>query len=73
MDARMQLLELAAFLDRIDRAGGEADGRLAYMKKVLPLLLEEGSRVVNIQNALSHSGEEPVISPAGPRACGVPL
>lgn len=74
MDARIQLLEVAAFLDRVERGSGEADDRLAHMKKVIPLLLNEGgSRVKDILDALSYDGEEPVTEPVGPRACGVPL
>lgn len=74
MDARIQLLEVAAFLDRVERASGEADGRLDGFNSVLPLLTQAGAgRVQAILNALSYPGDEPVADPVGPRACGVPL
>ncbi len=41
IDARARLIDLAAFLDRIDRHEGEADIRLKYLKEALPILQEE--------------------------------
>ncbi len=41
MDARSKLIDLAAFLDRVDRAEGEADFRL----KAFRLALQELKRV----------------------------
>jgi len=38
MDARCKLIELAAFLDRVERSDGEADFRLAAIREALPLL-----------------------------------
>ena len=35
MEARSKLLDLAAFLDRVDRGTGEPDFRLAAFKKAL--------------------------------------
>jgi hypothetical protein len=39
IDARHKLIELAAFLDRIERHPGEDDYRIAALKKALPILL----------------------------------
>ena len=39
MDARCKLIDLAAFLDRVERHEGEPDFRLAALKKALPILL----------------------------------
>ncbi|MES2439203.1 MAG: hypothetical protein V4584_09045 [Verrucomicrobiota bacterium] len=41
IDARHKLIDLAAFLDRIDRHPGEDDYRYAAMKKALPILLSD--------------------------------
>jgi len=41
IDARARLIDLAAFLDRLDRHEGEADVRLKYFKEAVPILLEE--------------------------------
>lgn len=40
IDARHKLIDVAAFLDRIDRHPGDDDYRLAALKAALPLLLE---------------------------------
>ena len=41
IDARARLIDLAAFLDRLDRHDGQADVRLKYFKEAIPILLEE--------------------------------
>ncbi len=41
IDARHMLINLAAFLDRIDRHPGEDDYRLAALKTALPILASE--------------------------------
>ena len=41
IDARHMLINLAAFLDRIDRHEGEDDYRYAALKNALPILLTE--------------------------------
>jgi len=41
IDARHMLINLAAFLDRIDRHPGDDDHRLAALKAALPILLDE--------------------------------
>ena len=41
IDARHKLIDLAAFLDRIDRHAGEDDYRFAALKKTLPILLSD--------------------------------
>lgn len=38
LDARHKLIEIAAFLDRVDRAEGEADFRLAALQRALQAL-----------------------------------
>ena len=39
IDARHKLIDIAAFLDRIDRHPGDGDYRYEAMKSALPLLL----------------------------------
>jgi len=41
IDARHMLINLAAFLDRIDRHAGDEDYRYAAMKTALPILLTD--------------------------------
>lgn len=41
IEARHKLLDLAAFLDRIDRHPGEEDYRITALKEALPLLMTE--------------------------------
>lgn len=40
LECRARLLELAAFLDRLDRGGGVADGRLTAIRQALEILRE---------------------------------
>jgi hypothetical protein len=42
IEARSKLIDLAAFLDRVDRAGGEADFRLTALRAGLRELTREG-------------------------------
>ena len=42
MDARYKLLDLAAFLDRLERASGADDHRVRGLRQALPILLEGG-------------------------------
>lgn len=41
IDARARLIDLAAFLDRLDRHDGEADIRLEYFKGAIGILSED--------------------------------
>jgi hypothetical protein len=41
IDARARLIDLAAFLDRIDRHEGGDDIRLRYFMAAVPILLED--------------------------------
>jgi hypothetical protein len=65
IDARHKLIDLAAFLDRIDRHSGDEDFRLAALKKALPLLLTDRSdraRAV-LESFSDHSMEMPETAP----------
>ena len=41
IDARHKLIDIAAFLDRIDRHPGDEDYRFSALKNALPLLLTD--------------------------------
>lgn len=74
IEARHKLLDLAAFLDRIDRHAGEDDYRLAAMKNALPILLSDRSdRAAAILDALSDQSTEPIPQAAFQGAFGAPL
>lgn len=61
IDARCKLIDLAAFLDRIDRHEGEPDFRLAGLRRALPILLEERpDRARAVLESLSDTSAEPI-------------
>ena len=61
MDARYKLIDLAAFLDRVERHSGEGDFRLEGLKKALPILLsDQPGRAKAVLEALSDHSTEPV-------------
>lgn len=61
IEARHKLLDLAAFLDRIDRHPGVDDYRFAAMKNALPILLEaRPDRARAILEAFSDQSTEPI-------------
>jgi hypothetical protein len=59
------LINLAAFLDRIDRHPGEEDYRLAALKAALPILLSDRSdRAKAVLESFSdHSADLPQTAP----------
>ncbi len=74
IEARHKLLDLAAFLDRIDRHPGEGDYRFIAMKNALPILLENRpDRTPAILEALSDQTTEPIPQAAFQGAFGAPL
>ena len=76
IDARHKLLDLAAFLDRIDRHPGADDFRIAAMKNALPILLSDRTdRARAILKALSdQSTELPQTAPfQGATGAALPL
>jgi hypothetical protein len=61
IEARHKLLDLAAFLDRIDRHPGEPDFRFEAMKSALAILLADGpDRAKAVLEALSDPTTEPI-------------
>ena len=61
MDARCKLIDLAAFLDRVERHEGEADFRFTALQRAIPLLLSDlPSRAKAILDLLSDESTEPI-------------
>ncbi len=74
IDARHKLIDLAAFLDRIQRHPGEDDYRLAALKNALPILLSDRlDRARAVLESLSDQTEEPIPSATFQGAFGAPL
>ena len=71
MDARSKLIDLAAFLDRVDRAGGEPDFRLTAFRQALRELdRNEPRRAQQVLMAFSDPTTEPIAAAATKAACG---
>ena len=71
--ARAGVLDVAAFLDRVDRGEGEADFRYHALMDVLPLLSASGpGRVRAKQEAQSYRDETQPENPAPKTASGAP-
>jgi hypothetical protein len=71
MDARCKLIEIAAFLDRVERAGGEADFRLAAFHEAMRELAgTEPERARKVLVSLSDPTTEPIDKAPGKGACG---
>jgi hypothetical protein len=71
LKARFQLVELAAFLDRVDRADGEADFRLdAFHRALLELDGDRPERANRVLLALSDPTAEPIEKAPGKSAMG---
>lgn len=71
MDARCKLIELAAFLDRVDRGSGGTDFRLDAFRAALRHLSDgEPGRAEAVLRAFSDPTEEPVDKAPGKGAVG---
>jgi hypothetical protein len=71
MDARSKLIDIAAFLDRVDRSEGDADFRLAAFLKALAELEREGAdRARAVLMSLSDPTLEPIAKAPGKGAIG---
>lgn len=71
MDARSKLIDLAAFLDRVQRAGQEGDFRVQALKRAIGLLsLDQPSRAREVLLSFSDPSSEPVAKAAMQGAIG---
>jgi hypothetical protein len=71
MDARFKLTEIAAFLDRVDRAEGEEDFRIAAFREALKALDGgDPERAKNVLLSFSDPTTEPIPAATTKAACG---
>jgi hypothetical protein len=61
MDSRSKLIDLAAFLDRVQRAGQESDFRVQALKNAIQLLsLNEPKRAQEVLLSFSDPSTQPI-------------
>ncbi len=71
IEARHKLIDLAAFLDRIDRHPGADDFRYAALQAAIPILLSQRpDRARGVLDALSDHSHEPIPKAAFQGALG---
>jgi hypothetical protein len=71
MDARAKLIDIAAFLDRVDRGTEDADFRLAAFRKALgELAKDKPERARGVLVSLSDPTVEPIAKAPGKGAVG---
>ena len=71
MENRAKLIDLAAFLDRVDRASGEADFRLAAFRAALQHLSDpQPGRAREVLLSLSDPTNDPIEKAHGKGAVG---
>jgi hypothetical protein len=71
MDARSKLIDLAAFLDRVERATGKEDFRMKAFRNALGELSESGGeKAKQVLLAFSDPTTEPIKAAAGKGAVG---
>jgi hypothetical protein len=71
IDARARLIDLAAFLDRLERAGDAEDFRAEAFLRAMKELDQPGAdRARRVLLALSDPTPEPVAAAPGKGACG---
>jgi len=73
IEARHKLIDLAAFLDRIDRHPGPPDFRYEALKAAIPILLaERPDRARGVLDAFSDRSHEPIPKATFQGALGAP-
>ena len=71
LDARHKLVELAAFLDRAERADGKADFRLEAFRAALTTLNgKRKNKAKDVLLAFSDPTTKPIAKATGKGACG---
>jgi hypothetical protein len=71
LDARHKLIEVAAFLDRVERAGGSDDFRLqAFRAAVDKLSGKQKEKARRVLLAFSDPTKEPIPAATTKAACG---
>jgi hypothetical protein len=70
-DARAKLIDLAAFLDRVERSAGTDDFRLAAFRDALGVLSSrEPEKARRVLLAFSDPTTDPIATAPGKSACG---
>jgi hypothetical protein len=75
MEARAKLIELAAYLDRVDRHGDGEDFRHRALLACLPILTSPpaaGQRARAVLASLSDTSDQPLAAATAKPACGAP-
>ncbi len=71
MDARSKLIDLAAFMDRVERAPGKEDFRMVALRAALiPLSHDAPDKVRQVLLAFSDPTPEPIPAATTKAACG---
>ena len=71
MDARAKVIDLAAFMDRVERANGDEDFRMKAFREALKELEKGNSdRAKRVLLSLSDPTKEPIPSATTKAACG---
>jgi hypothetical protein len=71
LESRAKLIDLAAFLDRLDRAEGKADFRLVALKQAMEQLNRaDDRRAEHVLLSLSDPTPEPIPAATTKAACG---
>ena len=70
MDARCKLIDIAAFIDRVERASGEEDFRMREFRKAMGELNAKSGRAERVLLALSDPSLEPIPAATTKAACG---
>jgi hypothetical protein len=73
LDARARLIDIAAFLDRVERASGDADFRHKEFLKAIPILTDSApDRARRVLESLSDPTTDPIEKAPGKGAVGAP-
>jgi hypothetical protein len=70
MDARSKLIDLAAFIDRVERASGEDDFRMTAFCEALQKLSGGREKAKQVLLTFSDPTTEPIAAAATKAACG---
>lgn len=71
MDARSRLIDLAAFIDRVERSSGEDDFRMkAFREAVKHMSSDSPERAKQVLLAFSDPTTEPIVVATTKAACG---
>lgn len=72
LDARCKLIDLAAFLDRVERAAGEDDFRIKTFRQAVTLLSsKKGEKARQVLLTFSDPTAKPIAKATTKAACGV--